>query len=152
MTTRNGATLNGKNRPNEVHELRPSYDFREYSGRPRGVWSVETPKQTRRDGNEKISVISSLNHLPPLRKSSYRKNGALGGPRSGGFFQVFRYAIWMSEVQFLRQKVKSRVFFNPKPNFTLSHHSWGGYIIPWNYPPPSNSDHQDYYMFNRESL
>ncbi len=24
--------------------------------------------------------------------------------------------------------------------------------IDWNYPPPSNSDHQDYYIFNRESL
>ncbi len=24
--------------------------------------------------------------------------------------------------------------------------------IPWNYHPPSNSDHQDYYIFNRESL
>ena len=23
--------------------------------------------------------------------------------------------------------------------------------IHWNYPPPSNSDHQDYYIFNRES-
>ena len=26
------------------------------------------------------------------------------------------------------------------------------FIMPWNYPPPSNSHHQDYYMFNRESL
>ena len=24
--------------------------------------------------------------------------------------------------------------------------------IHWNYPPPSNSHHQDYYIFNRESL
>ena len=24
--------------------------------------------------------------------------------------------------------------------------------IPWNYPPPSNSHHQDYYIFSRESL
>ena len=24
--------------------------------------------------------------------------------------------------------------------------------IGWNYPPPSNSHHQDYYIFNRESL
>ena len=24
--------------------------------------------------------------------------------------------------------------------------------LSWNYPPPSNSDHQDYYIFNRESL
>ena len=26
------------------------------------------------------------------------------------------------------------------------------YCIGWNYPPPSNSHHQDYYIFSRESL
>ena len=26
------------------------------------------------------------------------------------------------------------------------------FYIPWNYPPPSNSDHQEYYILNRESL
>ena len=26
------------------------------------------------------------------------------------------------------------------------------YLIPWVYPPPSNSHHQEYYIFSRESL
>ena len=29
---------------------------------------------------------------------------------------------------------------------------WGVTVIPWVWPLPSNSDHQDYYIFSRESL
>ena len=32
------------------------------------------------------------------------------------------------------------------------HANLGKLIIHWNYPLPSNSHHQDYYIFNRESL
>ena len=61
-------------------------------------------------------------------------------------------------------KISSIVFFTDQQNKPLKLSFWdcrsfleiilrhNHVYMGWNYPPPSNSDHQDYYMFNRESL